>query len=753
MTTSRRGFLKVASVAGGALLLGFELGCSRMRDRLAMVDRAARDGDFVHDAWLRITAAGDVIFTLDRVEMGQGTMTSHAMLVAEELEVDPRSIRIELARADRRFDNPKLGLQVTGGSSSVYTSWDPLRRAAASAREMLRAAAAAGWRVPLGECQAEAGAIVHRPSGRRRGYGELASTAALMPIPDPELKPPAAWQIIGRPIGRLDAPAKVDGTAAFGIDVSLPGLLSAVVVRCPVPGGTLRALGDGAARAVPGVLGVFAISTGAAVVADTYWHARSAADRLECEWDEGPLASFDSEALRRTYQELAAHGAAKVVTRRGAAERALAAAPASRRLEARYEAPFLAHAPMEPMNATVRRSADRCEIWAPTQAPGLARELCAQATGLDHRDVVVHTTLVGGGFGRRLVQDYILEAVELAAKVPDRPVKVLWSREDDLAHDFYRPLTCHALVGAVDERGMPIAWRHRLVGPSLLAQSGPSWLQAILPTGVPRSAKGWLAGTAGGFLDHGLVTDPTSIEGAADLPYAIAHLLVDYVQHDGGVPLGAWRSVGHSYTAFVVEGFLDELAHLGGQDPLALRRVLLKAGSRERAVLELAAERAGWGQPLGPGRGRGLAQHGCFGSYAAQVAEVSVEGGEVRVHRVVAAIDCGQVCNPDLVRAQMESGVVFGLSAALKQQITFRRGRVEQSNFHDFPVLRMHEMPEVEVHIVKSTAPPTGVGEPGVPPVAPAVANAIFAASGIRLRRLPLEPELLAAARAGRLPT
>jgi CO/xanthine dehydrogenase Mo-binding subunit len=745
---SRRGFLQVGAAAGGALLVGVHLsGCSRfdMRRR-HMAEWAEQTGDLQPNAWIRVTRDNQIFFTLDRVEMGQGTMTSHAMMVAEELEVEPAALRVVHAGADRAYDNATLQFQVTGGSSSVVASWEPLRKAAAATREMLRGAAAALWDARLSDCRAENGAIVHASSGRRATYGELTEIAALLPIPDPALKPRSAFRVIGKPVPRVDARMKVDGTAIFGIDVTVPDMLNAVVVRSPVIGGKPRRFDGAAALREPGVRHVVELPSGVAVVADKYWQARRAAALLEIEWDDGALAGFDTEVLRQQMAARAEHEAKEV---RADGDFAAAQKRAVKTVDAVYEVPYLAHATMEPMNCAAHVTSGRCDIWGPTQSPAMAREVAVAITSLPHADVHVHNTLLGGGFGRRLFQDYVAEVVQLSKEIA-RPVKITWSREDDMQNDFYRPQTYNLLRGGVDAEGRPVAWFHRIVGQSIVAQSGPNWLASMAPSWVPRVLKASAGGSAAGMYSRNWVPDETSIEGAVSLPYDIDNLRVEYALHEPGVPVGFWRSVGHSENSFVVESFIDELAHAAGKDPYQLRRGLLANKPRHRGVLDLAAEKAGWGKPLPAGVGRGIAQHESFGSFCAEVAEVSVQDGKVRVHRVVAAIDCGLAVNPDIVAAQIESAIVFGLSAALKQAITFENGRVKQNNFHQYGMLRMHEMPVVEVHIMPGEAPPSGVGEPGLPPIAPAVCNAIFAATGHRIRRLPIEAALREHARAKR---
>ncbi len=660
-------------------------------------------------------------------------MTGLAALVAEELEVDPSRLSVELAPADEAFKNPALGFQLTGGSTSVKTSYQPLREAGAVARQMLVMAAAKRWGVPAAECSPKNGEVLHAKSGRRASYGELADDAARLPVPPPRPKSPKDFSVIGKPVPRLDARAKVDGSAIFGLDVQRPDMRIAAVARCPYFGGSLEWYDDAKARAVKGVEAVVKMPNGVAVVANSTWAAKQALSLLEIKWNEGPNARLSSASLRAKYAELL-EKKGKPVRRTGDVE--LGRKQARQVLNAEYEAPYLAHAPMEPPNCTAHVTKDKCEIWAPTQGPGMARELASRITGLPQSKVVVHQTLLGGGFGRRFQQDYVAEAVFLSHQLK-KPVKVVWSREDDLQHGYYRPYSLHRLSAGLDGKGNVTFWEHRIACQSIIAQVGSDFMANLMPFCLPSGMKR-ITGESAAKLFRGLLTDETSVEGASTFAYELPNVRVEWAHHEPGVPVGFWRSVGHSQNAFVVESFIDELAAAAGADPFEFRRKLLRKQHRNRWVLELAAEKAGWGKPLPAGLFRGIAQHHSFDSYAAAVAEISVEGGEIRVRRVVCAIDCGRVINPDLVSAQLESSVVFGLSAALKQQITLDGGRVQQANFHDYPALRMYESPEVETYFVKNEAAPTGVGEPGVPVVAPAVANAVFAATGKRLRRLPL---------------
>ena len=729
----RRTFLK--GMTAGAFVLGFDVGCALGPSGSAIQRHHKRTGEFQPNAWLRMFADGTIVFTLDRVEMGQGTTTSHAMMVAEELEVDPKTLTIEHAEASRSYDNPdkQIRIQITGGSTSTAASWTPLREAGAVAREMLRAAAAAQWHVPVAECAAKDGAIHHK--GKRAAYGELVALAAAQDVPSVTLKQPAQWGLIGKSIDRLDLEPKIDGSGVYGIDVRLPGMVTAVLLRPPVRGAKLEAFDVKAARAKRGFFDAVKLGNAVAVVGIGYWEARTAADVVEVVWDEGHGATLDSDALYRSYAKLTER-AGKRVRNAGNAEASLGKAP----VEAMYSLPYLAHATMEPQNATARIRDGRCEVWAPNQTPGIARWRVADAIGFDLDDVAIHTTLIGGGFGRRGLVDYCVEAALLAQKI-DRPVKVVWSREDDQENDFYRPMAVSRIRGAVTP-GKITAWHHRLVTQSLSSEEGGDFVGALIPNSAPRSLRRFVSTSLPRTFARNVIPDETSVEGAADLPYAIPNLRVEYTPVEPGVPVGFWRSVGHSHNAFVTECFFDELCHAANLDPYRARYDLLTKHLRHRGVLELAATKAGWLSPLPAGVGRGIAVHYSFGSYCAQVIEASVEGNRVKVHRVVVALDCGRVVNPALVAQQAESAVVFGLSAALKQRITLRKGRVQETNFNTYRLVRMFECPPIETYIVPSTEKPTGVGEPGVPPVAPALANAIFAATGKRIRRLPIEPEL-----------
>jgi isoquinoline 1-oxidoreductase beta subunit len=632
--------------------------------------------------------------------------------------VDLEQVRLEHAPPNEKlYGNPVLaGVQATGGSTTIRAAWRPLREVGATARIMLVAAAATCWGVDPSSCRGQGGEVVHGPTGRRLAYGELAADAARMPAPENvTLKRPQDFRLIGTPAKRLDTPAKVNGTAIFGIDVRPPGVKLATLAQSPVFGGRLKRVDDRAAKAVKGVRQVVQLDDAVAVVADHMGAAKKGLAALVLEWDDGPHARLGTSDIVDELERATLHPG-PVAQNIGEVDGAIAGA--ATRIEAAYQVPFLAHATMEPMNCTVHVREDGCEVWVGTQVGARAQAAAAKAAGLPLEKVVVHNHLIGGGFGRRLEADGVARAVQVARQV-DGPVKVVWTREEDIQHDMYRPSFHYRLAAGLDGKGMPVAWHNRFAGSSVLAR----WLPPAFQNGL----------------------DPGTTEGAIDLVYALPNMRVEYLRVEPpGIPTAFWRSVGPSHNVFVTESFMDELAAAAKQDAVAYRRALLDRSPRARAVLDLAAAKSGWGQPLPERVGRGVSLQFVFGTYLAQVAEVEVlEDGGVRVRRVVCAVDCGSVVNPDTVEAQVQGGTIFGITAALHGEITLKDGRVEQSNFDTYRMLRMDEAPAIEVHIVQSSEPPGGIGEPGTSAIVPAITNAIFAATGKRLRALPVDADAL----------
>jgi isoquinoline 1-oxidoreductase beta subunit len=702
---SRRDFLKTAAVSGG-IVLGFRLPAAAT----GQVPVGAAP-EFVPNAFIRIGRNNVVTILVNKAEMGQGITTALPMLIAEELEVELARVRVVSAPVDAAYAHPQLGMQFTGGSTSVASEWERLRKAGATAREMLLAAAAETWKVDRASLRAEKGRVLG-PGKRPLTYGQLVDTARTMPVPpDAPLKDPSQFRIIGKPTLRLDSREKVTGAALFGLDAHVPGMLTALVARPPVFGARVRTLDAARARGVRGVTLVVEVPSGVAVVADSFWSAKKGRDALQITWDEGAGAGVDTASMQAEYGRL---GQTAGRPARLEGDVAVAMARAATRVSAEYSVPYLAHAPMEPLNCLVALTGDRCDIWTGTQFHTVDRANAARAAGLRPEQVHIHTLYLGGGFGRRAspFSDFVVEAVHVA-QAARAPVQVVWTREDDIRGGYYRPMWHSAMSAGLDAGGTPVAWKHTIVGQSVLEDTP---LAALVKDGI----------------------DATSVEGAADLPYAIDSSAVELHSTQSVVPVLWWRSVGHTHTGFVVESFIDELAHAAGQDPYQYRRALLAGQPRHLGVLDLAAQKAGWGRPLPRGRARGIAVHASFGSWCSQVVEVSIQSRTIQVHRVVCAVDCGLAVNPTTIRAQMEGGIVFGLSAALYGQITLERGRVQQSNFHDYPVLRMEAMPVIEVHIVPSTAPPSGIGEPGTPLMAAALCNALFGLTGRRIRSLPL---------------
>ncbi|WP_449440261.1 molybdopterin cofactor-binding domain-containing protein [Pseudomonas migulae] len=711
---SRRGFLKGSALLGGGLVVAFVIPGAH---RFAM--GAENQGNvFAPNAFLRIGNDNSVTVLLGHSEMGQGIWTGLTMLIAEELDADWSKIRVEHSPASAADYGLAGfgGMQITGGSTSTWMEFDRYRQAGAAARLMLVEAAAKRFNVAPSSIRTESGVVI--AGDQRATYGELADDAGQLPVPAPAsitFKEAKDWKVIGKPTKRLDTPEKITGRAKFGMDVQFDGLMTAMVARPPVLGGHVKSFEGAEALAIPGVHKVVQVPSGVAVIADHYWAAKLGRDALKVDWDLGPNAGLDSQNLLESFRKLAATPGAPA-SKTGDAEGALS--KAAKAIDVEYSVPYLAHAPMEPLNCTVRITQDKCEIWTGTQFQTLDQMIAGKITGLKPEQVEIHTEFLGGGFGRRAnpTSDFVAEAVEVA-KAAGGPVKTVWSREDDIRGGYYRSAFLHQARIGLDAAGMPMAWKHVMVGQSIMA--GTMLEATMVKDGI----------------------DKTSVEGVADSPYlaGIANHQVDLHSPKTGITVLWLRSVGHTHTGFVMESLIDELAEAAGKDPVEYRRTLLKAHPRHLGVLNLAVEKANWTAPLPDGHALGVAVHESFGSYVAQVAEVSQDNLAIRVHRVVCAVDCGIAVNPLSIAAQMESAITFGLGFTLHSKLTFKNGEVQQSNYHDYQVLRLNEMPVVEVHIVPSTDKPGGIGEAGVPPTAPAVANAVFALTGQRLRELPLQ--------------
>ncbi|MGC2448512.1 MAG: xanthine dehydrogenase family protein molybdopterin-binding subunit [Candidatus Sulfotelmatobacter sp.] len=699
---SRREFVGAGVAAGAGLVIGFYLPHKG----------ASQKESFSPNAYLRITPDNKVTIVVARSEMGQGVRTALPMILAEELEADWKQIEIEQAGASTLF-----GDQTTGGSASIRTTWDPMRKAGATAREMLISAAALTWGIPRSGCTAESGHIKHAASNRSLSYGDLVGKASTLPIPsDVPLKQSKDYKIVGQRLARVDSPAKVKGEAVFGIDFRMPGMKYAVLSRCPVIGGKVASFDDKDSKKIAGVSYVGKIGDSAvAVVADSVWSAMEGRRVLNVNWNEGPNKDLNTAAVMAAMKQAASKKGANMYSLGEPAK------ASGRHISAEYTLPFMAHAPMEPGNCTASYQGSKCEMWIPTQVPQDCRDSVATAIGLDPDQVKVNVTLMGGGFGRRLEHDYAVEAA-LVSKAIQAPVKVIWTREDDMRFSTYRPASIHQLSATVDGSGYPVGLTHRIIAPSISGQKGQP-----VPNGV----------------------DPDLPDEAGPV-YGIPNYLIEYVMTETPVPLGWMRSVYALQAAFALESFIDELAVAAGKDPLKYRLQILSKDQdlpyftttwhtpRMRGVLQLAGEKAGWDKPLPAGRYRGVACFGCFASYMAEVVEISMENNAPRVHRVVAVVDCGQVVNPSILEQQIQGGIVYGLANALRAKITIDKGRVVQGNFDDYPPLRMEETPTVEVYAVPSAEAPTGIGEPSVPPVAPALCNAIYAATRKRIRALPI---------------
>ncbi|MGB0086302.1 MAG: xanthine dehydrogenase family protein molybdopterin-binding subunit [Rhodomicrobiaceae bacterium] len=715
--TSRRDFLKGAWAAGAGLVIGFSWPGGR---RVAM----AAGADFAPNAFVRIAPDSTVTVIAKHFEMGQGTTTGIPTILAEELDADWAQVKVEFAPFDPdKYKNLLIGAQGTGGSTAIANSYKQLREAGAAARALLVQAAAETWKVPAAEITVENGIVKHNKSGQASSFGALAEKAASLPMPSEiKLKDPRDFKLIGKVLPRKDSLDKARGKAQFTIDMKLPGMLTAVVARPPRFGGKVKSFDAADAKQIAGVVDVVEIPSGVAVLGTGFWAAKTGRDALKIEWDESAAEKRGSEELIKEYKaQLDKPGT--VARNQGDAEAALKGA--AKVIEGVFEFPYLAHAPMEPMDCVVELSTDKCEIWSGCQFPSIDHPVAVAVSGLKPEQVFIHTLYAGGSFGRRANPpgDFTFEAVSIAKAIGGRaPVKLIWTREDDIRGGRYRPLYVHKVRAGLDKDGKIVGWHHRIVGQSILGDT--PFASAMIKGGI----------------------DGTSVEGASDMPYPIANLYVDLHTMKVGVPVLWWRSVGHTHTGYVVETVIDELAEAAGKDLVEFRRTLLAAHPRHLGVLNLAAEKAGWGQPAPDGIARGIAVHESFHSYIAEVVDARLEDGKVKVERVVCAVDCGVPVNPDVIKAQMEGGIGFGLGAILHDEITLDGGVVQQSNFHDYIPLRINEMPKVEVHVVPSEADPTGVGEPGVPPIGPALANAVYRLTKKRIRSLPMSKHGLTSA-------
>ena len=701
MSYNRRDFLKVTSSASLGLMIGVVL---PYKERL--IAAGIIEDSFEPNVWIKILPNNQINIVTAKSEMGQHIRTSIPMIIAEELEADWSNVNV--VQADTHPE--KYGSQSTGGSGSIRRSYIRLRKAGATGREMLTKAASIKWNVPHNECKAHMSEVIHTKTKRSLKFGDLVSLAATLDPPDdPNLKSEKDFKIIGNSMPGLDTHSRVNGSAKFGIDIRLPNMLYATVLKCETFGGSVKSFNPIKAKKISGVKNVFEVEGGIAVVATNTWSAIKGQRALEVEWDHGEFHSWDSKKIKNM-MEKKSQGTAAIAKEDGNVNDI----NDDLSIESKFEVSFTSHATMEPMNCVAHVKNNSAELWVPTQSPQRIQSSTAETLNLDIDKVKVHVTLMGGGFGRRLFADFIPDAVEISKKIK-KPVKLLWTREVDMKHDYYRPASIHMLKGTISKNNELTSWQHRITSPSISGQRSPER-----------------------FKDGRL--DRSAVNGANNLPYEIPNVLVDYVMSNTNVPVGWWRSVYNSQNAFANEVFIDELAHKAGMDALEFRIKLLQNSPRHKEALRLAAEKAGWGQPLPKGQGMGLAVHESFGSWSAQVAKVTIsKDHDISVDKIVASVDCGTVINPDGVKAQMEGSIVYGLTSTLKGEITIEQGAVAQSNFHEFELLQMHEMPEVEIHIVPSTEPPGGAGEPGLPPVAPAVANAIFNATGKRIRKLPIK--------------
>ena len=701
---NRREFIKVASTAGSGLVLGFYL---PYRNKLT--GKTVEPIAFEPNAWIKVQSDNFVQIMVGKSEMGQGVITSLPMIIAEEMDLDWSKVIVEKAPADRK----KYGFQMTGGSNSVSGGWEKLRKAGATAREMLVMAAAKEWGVTKRECKTSDGMVIHERTGKEISYGELTEKATKLKVPKkPVLKRKENFSIIGQNVKRKDTPSKINGTAEFAMDVQLDGMVYATVVHSPVFGGKIKSFNKDSISEIPGIIKIFEIENGLAIVAEYTWAAIKAGKKIKINWGEGEAEGIDSEKIRKDLLEESKERGG-VVRKEGNVKRALKSS--DNHLEAIYESPLQAHATMEPMNCTAYVQQNKCEVWVGTQNPNGARKIASKITGLSKKKVKVNVTYLGGGFGRRSFNDFVSEAVEISNKLK-KPVKLIWSREEDMQHDYYRPSSVHVMQGALDENSNLTTWKHRITAPSIL-------FTQLVKFPFPFKEK----------------IDIIAVEGAKNIPYKIPNIQVDYQMTKIPIPLGWWRSVYNSQNAFANECFMDELAEKAGKDPVQFRLELLPITSHDAGVIKLVTEKSGWDDFENGPMYQGISCHKSFGTWVAQVARVSIQGRKIIVHEVHCAVDCGTVVNPAIVKAQISSAIIFGLSATLKSKITIKNGRVVQSNFDDFDVLRMDETPDISVYLMDSDAPPEGVGEPGLPPIAPAVANAVHAATGKRFRNLPIQ--------------
>jgi CO/xanthine dehydrogenase Mo-binding subunit len=728
LVSSRRSFLKNSAMIGGGLMVGLPLSACAT----AGFPKAG-DKDFQPDAFLQITPDNQVHFYMPRSEMGQGTYTGLTTLIAEELDVEPSLIHVHHVGPLKEYENSEIGFQTTGGSTSMRVSFTPLRQTAANTRAAILQAAAEQLAVPMAQLSTSNGQVLVQ--GKQFNYGEFVELAAKKDVPsEAPLKDSKAFKYIGQDAPRLDGVAKSTGTAQYGLDVDFEGLHRAVLVRCPVAGGTVKSVNDSQVKTMPGVKKIVTIYNGVAVVASSYWQAKQAAAALQVEWDlPERLSSFSSDTGKKWFSDALDAGDLESAHEEGEGLDALE--NASSVVSAEYWAPYLAHSTMEPMNCTVKVMGDKCDIWVGCQTPDVARGLAARILDLSIDDVTLHSYFLGGGFGRRVNSDFVAEATEIA-KASGLAIQLIWSREDDTRHDFYRPASLARFKIGVGKDGLIESWTTQRAGPNIMPYTLDEVVDGKAPGFLPNGLVDWLSKRGYGLFD-GMAVDESSVEGLYE-DYDAANKSVEHVTVDPGLPVGFWRSVGHSFSGFFKESMMDEVAVAQKQDKLAYRIAHTKNNPKLRNALKLVGEKSQWGQSLPANHFHGVACHNSFKSSVAQVAEVSVENNEIKIHKITCVVDCGFAVNPDIVKAQMESGIIFALTAALYGEITLKDGVVQQSNFHDYPMLRMAQSPEIEVHIVASDEGPTGVGEPGVPPVAAAVANAVFAATGKRLRSLPL---------------